>query len=65
MNWEYKTVKIAKTEGIFVYEINTEKLDAKLNNTASEGWELVTITSIAGTSAGTSALLATFKRQKN
>lgn len=48
MNWEYKTVKM-KAKGVMGGLVDTEELEARLNELGSRGWELV---NVFDTSAG-------------
>ena len=39
MQWEYKTIKLA-TKGLLGGKLNTDKLDAFMNDLGAAGWEL-------------------------
>ena len=64
MSWEYKTFKLRLTEKFWTWDrVNVSYIDSKLNDIATDGWELVTYTEISG-SHGTIVIIATFKRPK-
>jgi hypothetical protein len=64
MIWEYKTFKLRLTEKFWTLErVDTTHIDSKLNDIATDGWELVTYTGLSG-SHGTIQIIATFKRPK-
>lgn len=60
--FEYKTLFIEAERSIWSVKFDTEKMDAKLNELGTEGWELVSAESkdLGGTSFG---FVYTFKRE--
>jgi len=65
MKWEYKTIAI-DTEGWFLGgKLDIQKLDAILNDSGADGWELIATTGTAQAYGASRLFVATFKRQKN
>jgi|GEM_PF-3378664 len=67
--WEYKTIKIpAEVSGGpahgYIYTLNLETFDTRLNTFAGDGWELVALAPIATGQHGTNYVVATFKRPR-
>ncbi|MFK8161552.1 MAG: DUF4177 domain-containing protein [Lewinella sp.] len=65
-NYEYKSIKI---KGKFRSQEEVNLLDQTINDSAKNGWELVTTTSLSNrlfSEAGrTSGILLTFKRERD
>lgn len=61
--WEYSVLKFATTyRFVDGTEIDENELQAKLNLLGSDGWELVSMSTVEMRKGGTKAVLATLKR---
>ena len=60
--WEYKTIKV-KATGFIGGEVETEDIEAKLNNLGRDGWELVSSFPTAASNGYTRYVLFVFKRK--
>jgi hypothetical protein len=63
MNWEYKTVKM-KAKGIMGGLVDTEELEARLNELGSRGWELVNVFDTSAGYGHSRLIIAVFKRPR-
>lgn len=63
MNWEYKTVKM-KARGVFGGEVDTDELEARLNELGARGWELVNVFDTNHGYGQSRLIIAVFKRPR-
>ena len=63
MEWEYYTLKM-KVAGFWGPKVETEKIDALLNEAGSQGWETVNVVGLSQSYGATNELLFVFKRQR-
>ena len=63
MDWEYYTLKV-KVGGFWVAKVETEKIDAILNEAGNQGWEMVNVVGLSQSYGATNELLFFFKRQR-
>jgi hypothetical protein len=63
MEWEYYTLRI-KATGFWGAKIETDKLDATLNEAGSQGWELVSAAGLNQSYGATKELVLFFKRPR-
>lgn len=63
MNWEYKTIKM-KARGVIGGLVDTEELDARLNEMGARGWELVNVFDTSASYGYSRLIIAVFKRPK-
>jgi len=63
MDWEYYTLKV-KVAGFWGAKIETENLDATLNQAGSQGWEMVSVVGLSQSYGATKEVVFFFKRQR-
>lgn len=64
--WEYQTLSFSINSGIFGnkdYDPQTQ--DSHLNQLGEQGWELVSVVSLAAANGWSSQILATLKRPRS
>lgn len=62
--WQYKSVEIDVSRGLFGGDFSAENLQTYLNTLGEEGWELISIVDLNAGRGGSSSIIVTLKRPR-